>query len=265
MAPIRLLVGCVLALQVFTAALALERGCPTGTGNNTYANPALSLPYDGYLPAIDNETMYLHHTRHAGGAINNVNAILARYPTLRDSVTLADLVSKIGLKGFTHKYKIADNDTTALRNNAGSMINHAIFWRIMTSYNTSSPAAHLQPDLSALINATWGSPAGMLDALRSSASSLFGSGWAWVVYRSNGSLAIVNTPNQDNPLMQRFAAPATHGTPLLGVDVWEHAYYLRYRNVRASYLAQWVYLVDWAVVQRNYELAKAGSIDSLYC
>ncbi|PNH10494.1 Superoxide dismutase [Mn], mitochondrial [Tetrabaena socialis] len=144
---------------------------------------------------------------------------------------------------------------------------------IMTTYNTSRPADHLKPELAGHIAAAWGSPTGLLDALRAAGASVFGSGWAWLVYLPDAAaqtppaapLAIVTTPNQDNPLMAAHVARASRGVPLLGVDVWEHAYYLRYRNLRTTYLAQWVSLVDWAMVQRNYDLAVAGAIDSLYC
>lgn len=133
----------------------------------------------------------------------------------------------------------------------------------MTRYNSSTPAnGNITDD----INRTWGSPKGMLDALRTAANSLFGSGWAWLVYQpTSQSLKIVTTPNQDNPLMRRIVPGDVEGVPLMGVDVWEHAYYLKYRNVRASYTAMWVNLIDWQVLERNYNLARRGYIDGIYC
>ncbi|GIL81469.1 hypothetical protein Vretimale_1023 [Volvox reticuliferus] len=253
----------LMAQRVCSATRLPSRGCPTFTGTNTYASPPLPLPYDGYMPAIDNETMWLHYNRHAGGAITVVNTVLARYPALQP-LPLAYLVQQLGSPTFVKKYNISAVDVTLLRNNGGSMINHALFWRIMTTYNTSTPT-NLTAELAQKISATWGSPAVMLDALRSAAGTVFGSGWAWVVYRPDGSLKIVTTPNQDNPLMRKIVPADVEGVPLVGVDVWEHAYYLKYRNVRLQYLAQWGYLVDWKYVQRNYDLAKSGMIDSIYC
>ncbi|EFJ52586.1 superoxide dismutase [Mn] [Volvox carteri f. nagariensis] len=257
-------VSLFVALQFSAVAYALrDRGCPTFGTNTSYGPPPLPLSYDGYMPAIDNETMWLHYNRHAGGAIANFNAVLARYPALQ-TMPLAAILEQLGLPRFVQKYKLLANDTTALRNNGGSMYNHAIFWRIMTTYNTSSPSV-LSYDLATKVNETWGSPTAMLDALRSAAGSLFGSGWAWVIYRPDGTLGIASTPNQDNPIMRRLVSAASEGVPLIGVDVWEHAYYLKYRNVRSAYLLQWVNLVDWSYFQRNYDLAKRGKIDSIYC
>ncbi|GLI60979.1 hypothetical protein VaNZ11_003236, partial [Volvox africanus] len=127
-----------LAIQMSSATKIPNRGCPTFTGNNTYGSPPLPLPYDGYMPAIDNETMWLHYNRHAGGAITNVNTVLARYPALQP-VPLAYLLQQLGAPTFVKRYNISASDVTALRNNGGSTINHAIFWRIMTTYNTSKP------------------------------------------------------------------------------------------------------------------------------
>ncbi|KAG2434078.1 hypothetical protein HXX76_007806 [Chlamydomonas incerta] len=246
--------------------------------NGTYAIPGLPLPYDAYLPAIDNETMFLHSQRHVGAAVTAVNGVLARYPSLRD-LSLSEIVSQVGTKRFNRKHAIAANDSTALRNNAGSLWNHAHFWRIMTTYNSSNPAIVLTdaapaagvPSLKAAIAAKWGNTTALLDSLRATGAAVFGSGWAWLVVRPQASgsgfeLAVVPSPNQDNPLMEGYVTdPARRGIPILGVDVWEHAYYLRYRNVRPAYLSAWVGLVDWAAVQRNYGLAVAGRVDALLC
>ncbi|KAG2453891.1 hypothetical protein HYH02_002097 [Chlamydomonas schloesseri] len=246
--------------------------------NATYAIPGLPLAYDAYMPAIDNETMFLHSQRHVGAAVTAVNGVLARYPELR-VLSLSEIVSQIGVKRFNRKYAILANDSIALRNNAGSLWNHAHFWQIMTTFNSSNPATVLTdaepkagvPSLKAAITAKWGNTTAMLDALRATGAGVFGSGWAWLVVRpaASGSgyeLAIVPSPNQDNPLMEGYTTdPARRGIPILGVDVWEHAYYLRYRNVRPAYLSSWVGLVDWARVQRNYALAVTGSIDLMLC
>lgn len=135
----------------------------------------------------------------------------------------------------------------------------------MTTYNTSTPA-DLNTELSLKINSTFGSVNSMLDSLRTTANSVFGSGWAWLVYYTrNQTIKIVSTPNQDNPLMRGIVRDANRGVPLIGIDVWEHAYYLKYRNVRSSYTAQWMNMIDWNIVKRNYLLAKDGKYDSLYC
>ncbi|PNW72243.1 hypothetical protein CHLRE_16g676150v5 [Chlamydomonas reinhardtii] len=246
--------------------------------NGTYAIPGLPLAYDAYMPAIDNETMFLHSQRHVGAAVTSVNSVLARYPELRE-LSLSEIVSQIGTRRFNRKYAIAAADSTALRNNAGSLWNHAHFWRIMTTFNSSNPATVLTdaapragvPSLKAAIAAKWGNATALLDSLRATGAGVFGSGWAWLVVRPQESgkgfeLAIVPSPNQDNPLMDGYTTDKTRrGVPILGVDVWEHAYYLRYRNVRASYLSSWVGLVDWAAVQRNYGFAVAGRVDAMLC
>jgi superoxide dismutase, Fe-Mn family len=196
------------------------------------------LPYAaGALePAIDAQTMTLHHDKHHKSYVDNLNAAVAADAKLKGR-TLEQLVASAGTL------------PAAVRNNAGGHWNHSFFWRIMVP-----PAQAGQPSaaLAAAITKQFGSMDAFKAAFKEAGTKRFGSGWVWLVVRADGQLAITSTPNQDNPLMD---VAEVKGTPILGNDVWEHAYYLKYQNRRADYLDGWWQVVNWAEVSRAHAAA----------
>jgi superoxide dismutase, Fe-Mn family len=196
--------------------------------------PELPYAVNALEPVIDAETMQVHHGRHHKAFIDNLNARADALPALK-ALSLTQILERI-----------AEFDD-ALRNNAGGHYNHSAFWTML-----APPGEGGAPD-EVLLNAIE-RDFGSLDALRerfdASARGLFGSGWTWLIVRENGQLAIVNTPNQDNPLMR--VAGREYGTPLLALDVWEHAYYLKHRNRRADYIVGWWHVANWREANRRY-------------
>lgn len=199
--------------------------------------PALTYALDALEPHIDSRTMQIHHGKHHAGYTNNLNAALEAYPDLAAKsieALLGDLNS------------VPEGIRTAVRNNGGGYANHTLFWSIMSPNGGGEPDG----DLAAAINATFGSFDEFKAAFSKAAATRFGSGWAWLYVDSSGNLAITSTPNQDTPLMDG-------NTPILGLDVWEHAYYLHYQNRRPDYIAAWWNIVDWTVVAANYAAANS--------
>lgn len=196
------------------------------------------LPYafDALAPVIDAETMELHHGRHHQAYVNGLNAALEARPDLQ-GVALEDILAQVsGLPG-------------AFRNHGGGHWNHDFFWTSMTAPGTGGePSA----ELAGAIEEAFGSLDAMKDAFNRAGGSQFGSGWAWLIVNDAGALEVTATPNQDNPLMD--VAPV-RGTPILGNDVWEHAYYVQYRNRRGDYLSAWWDVVDWSVASERYAAA----------
>ena len=196
------------------------------------------LPYaeDALEPHIDARTMNIHHGKHHAAYTNNLNAALANYPNLAGKsieALLGDLDS------------IPADIRTAVRNNGGGFANHSLFWNIMSPNGGGEPTG----ELAAAINAAFGSFATFKEQFSKAAATRFGSGWAWLYVDSAGALAVSSTPNQDTPLMDGAA-------PILGLDVWEHAYYLHYQNRRPDYVSAWWNVVDWDAVAANYAAAK---------
>jgi superoxide dismutase, Fe-Mn family len=227
-----------------------------------FSLPPLSYPYSGLESWIDTETMMLHHSRHHQAAVTGLVNVLTATPSLQKS-TLSKLLQNVG------KYDVPANVTTAVRNNAGSHFNHAMFWRTMrpTWYDqdTSKPKNVRSPTLKSAIKASFGTHENFTAVFSDAAAKLFGSGWVWLCYKpATAKLAVVSTPNQDNPLMRHFVAPAAQCTPILGLDVWEHSYYLLHRNVRKDYVSNWWLVVNWHQVSKNLLIAKAGKLDSLW-
>ncbi|MEQ1488941.1 MAG: superoxide dismutase [Terricaulis sp.] len=201
-----------------------------------YTLPDLPYANDALTVAIDAETMQIHHDRHHAAYITNLNAALAERPDLA-ALPLESLLAR------------ASSLPPAIRNNGGGHYNHSLFWRLMAPPGTGGqPSA----ELLAQINRDFGSLDAFKTAFNRAATAQFGSGWAWLVW-TDGRLQITSTPNQDNPLMD--VAPL-RGAPLLAVDVWEHAYYLRYQNRRADYLTAWWGVVNWNEVNRLYISAR---------
>ena len=194
------------------------------------------LPYaaEALEPAIDAATMTIHHDRHHGAYVANLNGLIAANPTLAG-------LSLETLQGQISRFPMA------VRHNAGGHWNHSQFWAGMAPVGQGGvPSA----DLLAAINGAFGSMETLQSQFNQAATGRFGSGWAWLIRRPDGSLAITSTANQDNPLMDLPGMEA--GTPLLGLDVWEHAYYLKYQNRRPEYIKAWWSVVNWNEVNRRY-------------
>lgn len=201
-----------------------------------FSVPALPYPADALAPAISAEIMRIHHDRHHQAYVDNLNKAVAADPALK-AKTLQQLLA------------MADKVPVAVRNNAGGHYNHALFWTLLT------PAANSgKPDeaLTAAIVRDFGSLDAFKEAFNQAAAGLFGSGWAWLVLDAQGRLKITTTPNQDNPLMPDAKVK---GTPILALDVWEHAYYLSYQNKRADYIKAWWGVVNWREASSRFNEA----------
>jgi superoxide dismutase, Fe-Mn family len=197
--------------------------------------PALPYDYAALEPHIDRQTMEIHHTKHHEAYVNNLNAALDKHPELYHK-SLEELLQ--GING------IPEDIRTAVRNNAGGHHNHSLFWTIMSPKGGGEPSGTLAD----AIRKTFGGFAKFTEQLSNAAASRFGSGWAWLAVAS-GQLEVFSTANQDSPLMDGK-------TPLLGLDVWEHAYYLKYQNRRPEYVAAWWNVVNWPEVTRRYEATR---------
>ena len=196
--------------------------------------PDLPYAYDALEPYIDEETMHLHHDKHHNTYVTNVNAALAKHPEIGEDLEklLADVES------------IPADIRQAVINNGGGHLNHALFWELMTAEETA-PSAELAAD----IDATFGSFEDFKVAFTTAATTRFGSGWAWLVVNKEGKLEVVSTANQDTPISEGK-------TPILGLDVWEHAYYVKYRNVRPDYIKAFFTVINWNKVNELYAAAK---------
>ena len=194
--------------------------------------PQLGYAYDALEPVIDAQTMQIHHSKHHQAYVNNLNKALEG--TTAENLSLEEIIKNIS------KY------STAVRNNAGGHYNHSLFWTILTPVKNTHPSERLLQ----AINQQFGSVDSLKILLNSAASNQFGSGWAWLSLDKNNKLFISSTSNQDNPLMDLAEKP---GRPVLGIDVWEHAYYLKYQNKRADYLSAIWDVINWDEVSKRYE------------
>ncbi|KAK9829030.1 hypothetical protein WJX72_003498 [[Myrmecia] bisecta] len=216
----------------------------------SFTLPPLPYDYSALEPFVDTTTMQVHHDKHHAAYVNNVNAALQKFPEL-SSLGIVDLNESVGTS------KVPTDIATAVRNNGGGHLNHTFFWKIMTSpSNTNGPSGELK----AAIESAFGSVDEMKNKFNAAAAARFGSGWAWLVVKEDGSLVITSTPNQDNPIMKIAENP---GIPVLGLDVWEHAYYLKYQNRRPEYIAAWWNVVNWEQANKNFESAKQGDLKAL--
>ena len=198
--------------------------------------PKLPYAYDALEPYIDARTMEVHYTKHHNGYVTKLNAALEKYPYLQN-VDLDTLLRNLA--------SIPEDIRTAVRNNGGGHANHSLFWTVMSPNGGGTPSG----ELAAAINDAFGSFDAFKETFSQAAATRFGSGWAWLVVDAFGKLKVYSTPNQDNPVMDGF-------TPILGLDVWEHAYYLNYQNRRAEYIKNWWNVVNWDEVARRYAAAK---------
>jgi Fe-Mn family superoxide dismutase len=198
--------------------------------------PELPYDYAALEPYIDEQTMHLHHDKHHATYVTNVNAAL-------DGTEFANLSIEAVIARLN---EIPEAKRTAVRNNGGGHINHTAFWETMTPGGSKEPTG----ELATAITAKFGSVSALKDAVNDAGAKRFGSGWTWLVLDKTGNLAVTSTANQDSPLIDG-------NIPLLGNDVWEHAYYLKYQNRRPEYLSAWWNVVNWDVVAKRYAKARA--------
>ncbi len=197
--------------------------------------PKLPYPYDALEPHIDARTMEIHHDKHHAGYTNNLNNAIAG--TEWDNKDIVEILTNIN--------SVPADIKTAVQNNGGGFANHSLFWEIMGPNGGGEPSG----DLANAIDKAFGSFSAFKDKFASLAGGRFGSGWAWLVVKKDGSLDVYSTANQDSPYM-------SGDTPILGLDVWEHAYYLNYQNRRPDYISAWWNVVDWNTVAKKYAAAK---------
>ena len=206
-----------------------------------YVLPPLPYPKEALEPHIDALTMEIHHDKHHAAYVNNVNKAITGQPEL-EAKTVEQLISNLDA--------VPADIRGAVRNNGGGHANHSLFWKILGPKAGGAPTGALGDDISK----TFGSFAAFQETIEVAGATRFGSGWAWLVVHQ-GKLQVCSTPNQDSPIMGKAAA-GCEGQPIFGVDVWEHAYYLKYQNRRPDYLKAIWSVVNWAEVAKNYAAAK---------
>ena len=205
-----------------------------------YQLPALPYAYDALEPHFDTQTMEIHHSKHHQAYVNNANAVLANLSEW-EKLSAEELIARLA--------ELPENVSTPLRNNAGGHANHSLFWQILKTGTT------LQGKLKAAIERDFGSVEAFQAEFEKAAATRFGSGWAWLVYE-DGKLKVVSTANQDSPLMGQ-AVSGTSGYPIIGLDVWEHAYYLKFQNRRPDYIKAFWQVVNWDEAARRFESVAA--------
>jgi len=203
--------------------------------------PALPYAYDALEPQIDARTMEIHHSKHHNAYITNLNAAIAGSDL--ESKSICELISDLSA--------VPAEKRGAVRNNGGGHANHSFFWTILGPNGGGAPTG----ELAAAIDAELGGFDAFKEAFAKAGATRFGSGWAWLVVKADGSLAVTSTPNQDSPCMKGVAE--VEGKPVIGLDVWEHAYYLKYQNLRPKYIEAFWNVVDWNAAGENYKNAKA--------
>lgn len=225
------------ALEMWRSPSTIALPLLTKQNDGPFTLPPLPYEYDALTPTIDAETMQLHHDLHHAGYVKNLNAAVSDYPNLQ-MLSPEELVEQLD--------SLPEDIQAAVRNNGGGHLNHSMFWEIMSPEGGGEPTGAI----ATAIVSTFGSFDEFKSAFNSEGKKRFGSGWAWLVLDGDKTLQVTNTGNQDSPLM-------TGQIPIMGNDVWEHAYYLNYRNRRAEYLDAWWNVVNWPEVNRRYEMAMA--------
>ena len=196
--------------------------------------PELGYAYDALEPNVDARTMEIHHTKHHNGYTTKLNAAVTG--TDLEGKSIEDILANL------------DMNNGAVRNNGGGFYNHSLFWTVMNPENRGN----LSGELKDAIEAAFGSKDAFIEAFSKAAATQFGSGWAWLCVDKEGKVSVCSTPNQDNPLMPNGCG----GTPILGLDVWEHAYYLNYQNRRPDYINAFFKVINWNEVEKRYAAAK---------
>ncbi len=231
----------VASLLVAASVLAGAASMQSQNAAGPYTLPPLPYANNALDPAIDPATMEIHHDRHHAGYVANLNKAVAGLEVPSEVEVL--------IAGLD---ELPESVRGAVRNNGGGHANHSLFWTILAPPGTGGSAS---PELAAAIKETFGGMDGLKAALSKAGATRFGSGWAWLVVDRDGNLAVTSTPNQDSPLMgEKYVDLA--GTPIIGIDVWEHAYYLKYQNRRGDYLAAIWSLMNWPEISRRYAAAK---------
>ena len=205
----------------------------------SYSLPSLPYAYDALEPHFDKQTMEIHHTKHHQTYVNNANTVLEAYPELA-SLSVEELIQDLD--------KVPADKRTFMRNNAGGHANHSLFWKCLKTGTT------LGGDLKAAIERDFGSVEKFQEEFEKAAATRFGSGWAWLVLKGD-KLAVVSTANQDSPLMGEAVSGAS-GLPIVGLDVWEHAYYLKFQNRRPDYIKAFWNVVNWDEAANRFAAAK---------
>jgi Fe-Mn family superoxide dismutase len=198
--------------------------------------PPLPYAFDALEPYIDKQTMEIHHDKHHGAYVTNLNKALESAPDLQNKTVEELLANNCAI--------VPENIRTAVRNNGGGHINHSMFWQIMAPKAGGNPSGNVAQ----AINSAFGSFDQFKEKVNAAGAGRFGSGWAWLV-KSGGKVEIISTANQDSPVMEGKS-------PVMGVDVWEHAYYLKYQNRRPEYLAAWWNVVNWPEIEKRFNSAK---------
>ncbi|HEX7193869.1 MAG TPA: superoxide dismutase [Chthoniobacterales bacterium] len=228
-----------LTAGAFTIAPSILRGENASANASGSVYPfklsELGYPFDALEPYIDAQTMQIHHDKHNGAYVDNLNKALAQAPEAIQKMSLEELMLNLD--------KIPDNIRTTVRNNAGGHYNHSFFWKLLKKNDGGKPDG----ELAKAIDKTFGSFSAFQDKLTDSATKLFGSGWAWLVL-SAGNLEITTTPNQDSPVSK----PSQKQIPIVGIDVWEHAYYLKYQNRRPEYVKAFWNVINWDYAAERY-------------
>jgi Fe-Mn family superoxide dismutase len=195
--------------------------------------PPLPYAYEALEPTIDTETMHLHHDKHHAAYVNNLNAAIEKHPELA-SKSAEDLIRNLN--------GVPEDVRATVRNNGGGHVNHTMFWQIMAPKAGGEPSGPLADE----IRKTFGSFEEFKTKFNDAGVKQFGSGWAWLVRGNDNKLQIISTPNQENPLMQGL-------WPIMGNDLWEHAYYLKYKNARPDYLKAWWAVANWKEIEKRYQ------------
>ncbi len=203
--------------------------------------PELPYAHDALAPHIDTKTMEIHHGKHHAGYVKKLNAALENAPS-HQGKSLEELLADIA--------GVPDAARGGVRNSGGGHYNHSLFWKVMSPSGGGAPTG----ELAAAIDKAFGSFDALKEAFNKAAATRFGSGWAWLCVGADGELFVTSTPNQDNPLMKGIADKV--GTPVMGLDVWEHAYYLNYQNRRPDYIGAFWNVVNWEQVSANFAAAK---------
>jgi len=223
------------ALGVSAASVALPHASSgqAAPAKGPFTLPALPYAFDALEPYVDAQTMQIHHDRHHAAYVNNLNNALASHPDW-SSKSVEEIVRSLS--------SVPEAVRTAVRNNGGGHINHSLFWEIMKKNPDGQPSG----ELAKAIDKKFGSFTSFKEQFTKAAMTVFGSGWAWLSVDSAKELLVESSPNQDNPWMKGNA-------PVMGIDVWEHAYYLKYQNKRADYVAAWWNVVNWDFVSDRYK------------
>jgi Fe-Mn family superoxide dismutase len=254
--------ACATILPALGADAPPSTAAAPATATGPFTVPPLPYAYDALEPHIDARTMRIHHDKHHAAYVANLNKAVAAHPDLAQ-MPVEDLITKL--------YDVPEDVRTAVENNGGGHYNHSLFWQMMKKDGGGEPSG----DLATAINQKFDSFAGFKEAFTKAAMGRFGSGWAWLVLHPNKTLGITSTANQDSPLMVlsesesaaeqalRSTLPAggfhpSRPVPLLGIDVWEHAYYLKYQNVRADYVSAFFNVIDWDFVGKRLQKAMAA-------